>query len=454
MRNSNMKNRLAACAFLLLTSSITASGKVVYVDDDATFLGDGASWETAFIYLQDALMFTDAGDEIRVAQGIYRPDDFGLSERPSMGRDETFQLINGVTLKGGYAGLGEPDPNVRDIKLYETILSGDLEGNDADLDSPEDLLRDQTRTENSYHVVTSSGTDPNTVLDGFTITGGNSDNRSGPKGKGAGINNLTGSPMLSNCTITGNSSSLEGAGMLSGGRPTLTNCTFSDNCSDYSGGGMYGGGGVTLTNCNFIGNVADYEGGGLCTTYAEYDTILTNCTFAANKSGGRGGGILLDSDAALTNCTFNGNSTDGDGGGMFNWSDRAALTNCIFTANSAVGNHGRRGGGIFNWCGSPKMTNCTLSRNSADVGGAVYCLGPGNMMVVNCILWDNTAELGDEVALENYEDEGIFYPSEITIEYSDLMGLYAASGCTVHWGRGNIAVSPAFADADSNDYHL
>jgi len=37
-------------------------------------------------------------------------------------------LINGVALKGGFAGVGVIDPDVRDIDLYETILSGDLLG--------------------------------------------------------------------------------------------------------------------------------------------------------------------------------------------------------------------------------------------------------------------------------------------------------------------------------------
>jgi len=31
---------------------------------------------------------------------------------------------------GGYAGLGEKNPDARDVKLFETILSGDLLGND------------------------------------------------------------------------------------------------------------------------------------------------------------------------------------------------------------------------------------------------------------------------------------------------------------------------------------
>ncbi|MGE5293276.1 MAG: hypothetical protein ACM3VT_00455, partial [Solirubrobacterales bacterium] len=62
--------------------------------------------------------------EIRIAQGTYTPDK-GAGITPG---DETaaFQLLNGVTLKGGYAGVTASDPNARDIGLYETVLTGEL----------------------------------------------------------------------------------------------------------------------------------------------------------------------------------------------------------------------------------------------------------------------------------------------------------------------------------------
>ena len=84
----------------------TCPAKAIYVDADATGANDGTSWANACYYLQDALMLAGGSDEIRVAQGVYRPDDFVLSKRPNLGRDETFGLKTGLTLKGGYAGLG------------------------------------------------------------------------------------------------------------------------------------------------------------------------------------------------------------------------------------------------------------------------------------------------------------------------------------------------------------
>jgi hypothetical protein len=53
--------------------------------------------------------------EIRVAQGIYRPYRSSAHPNETGDREASFQLLNGVTIRGGYAGLGMPNPNARDI---------------------------------------------------------------------------------------------------------------------------------------------------------------------------------------------------------------------------------------------------------------------------------------------------------------------------------------------------
>jgi predicted outer membrane repeat protein len=132
--------------------------RTVFVDSNAAGSNDGSSWQDAYNYLQDALAMWSPGDQIWVADGIYKPDQGG-GKTPG-DRGATFQLISGIVIKGGYAGYGAPDPNERDIELYETILSGDI-GTVG------------VNTDNSYHVVTGSGTDETAILDGFTITAGN-----------------------------------------------------------------------------------------------------------------------------------------------------------------------------------------------------------------------------------------------------------------------------------------
>ena len=96
--------------------------RVSYVDADANGANDGSSWADAFKYLQDGL--ASYRDEIWVAEGTYKPDQGG-GQTPS-DRTATFQLVSGMVIKGGYAGFGEPGPNARDVRAYETILSGGL----------------------------------------------------------------------------------------------------------------------------------------------------------------------------------------------------------------------------------------------------------------------------------------------------------------------------------------
>ena len=61
---------------ILLLSSIAHGGGLLFVDDDAPPGGDGKSWETAYRFLADALFAAGKGQvgEIRVAQGVYKPD--------------------------------------------------------------------------------------------------------------------------------------------------------------------------------------------------------------------------------------------------------------------------------------------------------------------------------------------------------------------------------------------
>ncbi|MFC1793277.1 hypothetical protein ACFL3Q_06785 [Planctomycetota bacterium] len=454
---------------LLLASLCTAAvGKIIYVDDDATGANNGLSWESAYCCLQKALAYAQSGDEIRVAEGIYKPDQVLIGRSAQIvgsgDRTATFQLINGVTLKGGYAGLGEPNPDARDIELYETILSGDLNDDDihiddVEVDVPWDLLDEPTRAENSYNVVTGIGTDDSAVLDGFTITAGNTN---GPKDdwwrfkSGAGMYNISGSPIVANCTFTMNSAFVGGGMFNYDCSLTLTNCSFSKNYS-HGGGGMYNekcsliltnctftenwaryGGGICnewpnmldLTDCTFIRNSADINGGGMFGGTA----TLTNCAFVANEAHQAGG---LGSDfSTLNNCIFIANKARDWGGGMKSGLDDT-VSNCTFSGNSA----GICGGAIYIFFSDLILTNCTLTGNSAPNGNALASYepfkAPSNVELKNCIVWGS----GNEI----WNDDG----SSITISYSDiqggLAGIYDPYGFVV-WGQGNIDANPLFAD--------
>ncbi len=133
-RMTRMSQAAISMFALVAISSATQAGVVVHVDDDGPPGGDGTTWATAYRFLQNGLGFAsnpaNGVTEVRVGQGVYRPDRSSTNPDGSGARSASFHLISGVALVGGYAGVGAPDPDARDVDLYETILSGDLLGND------------------------------------------------------------------------------------------------------------------------------------------------------------------------------------------------------------------------------------------------------------------------------------------------------------------------------------
>ncbi len=417
-------------ASLLLMPIAAAAGALVYVDDDSP-CGDGSSWATAFKYLQDALAAADANDEIRVAQGTYIPDRSSANPGGSGDRNATFQLISGVGIYGGYAGYGEPDPNDRDVEAYETILSGDLSGNDVVSSSPKLLLGEPTRSDNCSHVVTGNGTDETAVLDGFIITAGHA----------------TGPSYANDC----------GAGMLNFEpcNPTVVRCTFKSNCAKYSGGGAYNKySSPTITDCVFVGNSAGCGAGSH--NFLSCAKIV-NCVFAGNWASTEGGGMFNDDGAdspscspIVTNCVFVDNRSVYDGGGMFNYHSAPEVTNCAFAGNSSE----HRGGAIGNGHdGNPRLNNCTFVGNSADEDGGGIWSQYGYPRLTNCILWDNNAGLeGPQIGLNG--------TGGVSLNYCCLRGgrtdifIGAEDRVEICWGPGNIDADPRFADVPAGDYHL
>jgi len=419
---------------------------ILYVNQDAAGAGDGTSWTDAFDDLHNALAVANAIvqiKEIHVAQGVYKPTG------PGGQRDMSFKLVNGVSVTGGYAGLGEPDPNARDIGAYETILSGDLNGDDVTVADPCDLANEPSRAENSWNVVRApEGANETLVLDGFTIIGGNANGVCGyPEyqcyGGGLMVYEQT-VPTVRNCTFRANSANRNGGGVY-GGRAMLTKCKFIGNAAAY-GGGAAGGG--TVSDCEFIGNFGGY-GGGL-----SGGSEVVNCTFIGNSATMSGGGF--SGDTPMTNCTFIGNSAGERGGAILNC---GALANCMFIGNSA----GEVGGAMYSQtylCDS-KVINCTFTGNRAgEAGGAMYLGDESDRKLFNSILWANWAPQGPQIAIHPA------YFEALTINYCDVRGGIAdiyGYNSKVEWGSGNIDDDPCFAQAgywdqngtpgDANDYY-
>ncbi len=258
--------------------------------------------------------------ELWVAAGTYKPTTVDPTVDPTA-RSATFQLKSGVALYGGFAGT-ESSRDARDIAANETILSGDLKGDD----SGDVSFTNATRSDNSYHVVTGSGTDYTAALDGFSVREGNADWPVAPYASGGGMYNDHGSP-------------------------TVTNVTFSNNSTDWSGGGMSNGSSSPgLWNVTFSGNSAPVGGG--MYNLGSYPT-LTNVTFSGNSANDGGGMYNDNGQPTLWNVTFSGNSANVRGGGMYNYNNNynssPIILNTILWGNTATW----KGPEIYNEATSP-----------------------------------------------------------------------------------------------------
>jgi len=469
---------------------------IIYVDADATGANNGSSWADAFNNLQSALIAAESDDEIRVAQGVYTPEDplllhrasnpnpadgatgvsrtadlswtagsdatshdvyFGMSSPgmfqgnqsdtifdpgtmaysttyywridelnngskttgivwsfrtagggpslpppspdlsvppPSLDRTATFQLKNGVVIKGGYAGFGEPNADARDIEVYESVLS-------SDIGIPGDS------SDNSFHVVTGTGTDETAVLDGFTITAGNA-NGSYPNNCGGGMVNNSSSPTLNNCTFTGNFAARDGGAMFNSlqSNPTLIGCTFRGNSSIYEGGAISNRtSSPTITNCNFIDNSSNH-GGGISSWPGS--PVVSDSTFSGNSAELGGAVFNYDSSSTLTNCIFNNNYAEEIGGAICNLSSIVPLaqdnssslgegTNIaksipLFADYTFSDDSSGYESSVNTLSDSSTLADCTFTGNSAMAGGGVCYIGESNPSLDNCTFSGNSAQ--------------------------------------------------------------
>ena len=288
-----------------------------------------------------------------------------------------------------------------------------------------------------YHVVQCiSDEDANTVLEGFTITGGNANGSSYADSCGGGMYSENSNPTVKDCKFTTNSVSGDGGGMYNvSSSPTVTNCSFADNASAYAGGGMDNrdGSNPTVTDCSFSQNRAGTFGGGVCNTTSS--PRMTNCNFTGNTAATDGGGIYNynQSSPTVKHCNFSGNSAKHNGGGMCNVSNSSpSVINCRFRTNSA-----NYGGGMCNGYSSPSVSNCTFSNNSAVSRGGGMSNSEGSPTVTNCIFWgDSPDEISDDAT------------SSATVTYSDIQGGWSGAG------GSNIYGNPVFLDAANGDLRL
>jgi outer membrane protein assembly factor BamB len=204
------------------------------------------------------------------------------------------------------------------------------------------------------------------ILEGLTITDGNSE-----MGGGLSVGNC--SPVIRNCVIINNTSSLGGGIKFSGtlGSPIISGCIISDNHAESYGGGVYVASNSssyspTIIDCTIIGNTSAQKGGGIYISGAPLK--ISRSVIAGNISSSEGGGIDVYSGTLDINSSFIvGNSSNTNGGGVYIGGSMIA-SGCTFAANKAAGT----GGGVYMAVSSPSIFSgfYDIFWGNIDSGGA------------------------------------------------------------------------------------
>lgn len=290
---------------------------------------------------------------------------------------------------------------------------------------------------------------PETVLDGFTITGGTA--------AGLLINGV--SPIVRNNIITGNSS-LVGAGEGGGVRVqgTYDTVVFEDNVVEWNsakrGGGMFldNVGNVDILRCRIQHNTANdgepptlAADGGAIVVGNFGTTEIFNTIIHKNTAGADGGGI------AMNPAEFSGGSGAGGGrGAECTFTRTLRLMNTLFSENKA----GNNGGGIWFGPGSCNtVTNCTFYGNTATNpdgrGGAIRVDRAPFVDIRNAVLWQNDALFGPEISVDPH-----VFEERVTVDYSDVLGGVGLIDGMLTWGTENIDADPRFVYPLGGDLRL
>lgn len=337
-------------ALCLCTTSAQASR--FHVDASAPPGGDGTTWGTAFTELHSALAVAQAGDEVWVAAGTYRP---AAATAP-------FVLQSGVSILGGFAG-SEVSATERNWVTNVVILSGDMLGDDGPGFA--------NYGDNARPICASQGANATAVLDGFVLQGAGD----------TAIQNYASSPTIRHCKFRHNLGGADGGGIQNeGSSPLVADCGFEDNYAGANGAGIYnrGGSSPTILRCRFV-HCAAGEAGGAITSTAGSSPVIRDSNFRQNTTA-RGGAVNNQdgSNSLIAQCVFEDNVATVDGGAILSpLAGSLVLVNCLFRGNSAPL------GSVLSYdsAATPRVVNCISVGNS---GGEFE--GDGSAQISSCCL--------------------------------------------------------------------
>ncbi|NIR67466.1 MAG: S8 family serine peptidase [candidate division Zixibacteria bacterium] len=171
----------------------------------------------------------------------------------------------------------------------------------------------------------------------------------------------------------------------------LKGFTISGGLAEYGGGIECDGASPTISDCNIIDNAAEFYGGGIDCFYAS--PVIINCVITDNQafSGiGIGGGINCEqASPTIEHCFITNNYAGNVGGGMAYYFSSPSIFNCFILNNSAT----NQSGGIDCDTSSPTITNCTIANNNSLEGGGIAASLSSTPVITGSILWNNGDDL-------------------------------------------------------------
>lgn len=471
---------IALAAFPLLLLASAGRANVVYVNRNAPgTIHDGAAWATGFTAIQAGIDAAKNGDEIWVAASSY---------------SGSITLKGAIGLYGGFAGT-EAAREARNPQANVTAVTG----------SPS-------------AVVIPASVGPDTVIDGFTISGGTGTligpNTAGSRTFAGGGIFCLGSAIISGNTISGcyvsadrvrcggagQYACLSGAGWGGGiycaqGSPTIRGNVIRDNQSETGGGAIYCGSGSPLIDSNtmtgnqvfFSGNWTGYfTGPGSGIYCANSNAVITNNTISSNQTSGiysLGGNPVIsgntvqnhsDTGVYLSAGLCQGNVITGNRGGVY------ATGTAVVADNIIDSNKGGNGGGVYADAGAAVVSNLITNNTGSNLGGGCYSVGA---TVTDNTFVHNAAVDGGGIAIASYglvannivtQNTSGVYAATVTpstlppdvrnndVFQNTFVSTVAGAKAYEYGGaltnqtgsHGNIAADPLFVDSVGANYHL
>lgn len=218
-----------------------------------------------------------------------------------------------------------------------------------------------------------------------------------PAGVNVTIRNLT----MRNGNITSSGiGSGGGIALMSGATLNLDFVNIVNNTSVDGGAGInVNGSNLNVTNSRISGNNSTLNGAGGAGINFFNGTLFMSATTVSGNTSSNGGGLafVFVSSARIENSTISGNNAS-RGGGFYNAASTLRMSNVTISGNNASD----LGGGFVNSSnnGSVTLRNCTVAANkAANTGGGFYNFGGTNIFttIANTIIAENMANFGADV---------------------------------------------------------